>query len=575
MNLEELVKTDIWQLYEKGLNYLRMYNVFADTDRNYRMYNGDQWEGAIIDGIEKARYNFIETIVNHLASRINKNYHSINFSSENFEQREFRKPAEKTCELLNKKAAKVWEKDQMDTKIRTITDDAIINDEGIIYVDYDTETESPSNEVLDKNNIQYGNEQSSDIQSQPYIIISKRRPVIEVHEFATANGVSEEELKNITGDNNTQEQSGVDSKYEKDDMCTVVTKMWKENGTVWYAVSTRSVDIKKATDTKLHYYPVAHFVWKEKKGWARGEGEVRNLIPNQLELNKTLARMLLAVKQCSYPQKVANMDKIANPDSVGQVGGLIKVKGGASVDDVEKIFKIVQPASMSTDVSKVINDLISITRDLKNTGDLATGGVNPEEASGKAILAIQQMSEQPSAKQATSLKKFVEDIALIWLDMWTVYTPNGMKLEEETLDPKTGETFTQLVDVPASILENLKGTVKIDVTPKGALDKYAIELTLENFLKAGYFSPQRVGELRKYAEALPDDANAPKLKLLDVCDKIEEEQKKIMESRMKAQIMQQRVNQFLMEDPQAQASQVNDYMQQSAMGQVNIDNQAQ
>ena len=187
----------------------------------------------------------------------------------------------------------------------------------------------------------------------------------------------------------------------------------------------------------------------------------------------------------------------------------------------------------------------------------------------------EQVSEQPSAKQATSLKKLVEDIALIWLDMWTVYTPNGMKLEEETLDPKTGETFTQLVDVPASILENLKGTVKIDVTPKGALDKYAIELTLENFLKAGYFSPQRVGELRKYAEALPDDANAPKLKLLDVCDKIEEEQKKIMESRMKAQIMQQRVNQFLMEDPQTQASQVNDYMQQSAMEQVNIDNQAQ
>ena len=398
---------------------------------------------------------------------------------------------------------------------------------------------------------------------------------MEVHEFALKNGVSEEEIKNITGDNNTQEQSGIDSKYEKDDMCTVVTKMWKEKGTVWYAVSTRSVDIKKATDTKLHYYPVAHFVWKEKKGWSRGEGEVRNLIPNQLELNKTLARMLLAVKQCSYPQKVANMDKIANPDSVGQVGGLIKVKGGASVDDVEKIFKIVQPASMSTDVSKVINDLISITRDLKNTGDLATGGVNPEEASGKAILAIQQVSEQPSAKQATSLKKFVEDIALIWLDMWTVYTPNGMKLEEETLDPKIGETFTQLVDVPASILENLKGTVKIDVTPKGALDKYAIELTLENFLKAGYFSPQRVGELRKYAEALPDDANAPKLKLLDVCDKIEEEQKKIMESRMKAQIMQQRVNQFLMEDPQAQASQMSEYMQQSAMGQVNIDNKAQ
>lgn len=576
MNLDDLKKTSIWNLYEKGLNYLRMYNVFADTDRNYRMYNGNQWEGAIIDGIEKAQYNFIETIINHLASTINQNYHALNFSSENFDKREFRKTAEKTCELLNKKASKVWENDQMDTKIRTITDDAIINDEGVVYVDYDVDTNSPIDEIVNKNDIQYGNEQSSDIQSQPYILISKRRPVIEIQEMARKNGVKEEEIENIMGDNSTQEQSGIDSKYEKDDMCTVVTKMWKEKGTVWYAIATKCVDIKEPTNTKLHYYPVAHFIWKEKKGWSRGEGEVRNLIPNQLELNKTLARMLLTVKQCAYPQKVANMDKISNPEAVGQVGGLIKVKNGASVEDVAKIFTIVQPASMSTDVSKVINDLITITRDLKNSGDLATGGVNPEEASGKAILAVQQASQQPLTKQSTALKKFIEDIGRIWLDMWTVYTPNGMKLEEEILDPKTGETYTQLVDVPATVLENLKGSVKIDVTPKGPYDKYATELTLENFLKAGYFSPQRVGELRKYAEALPDDSSSPKLKLLDICDKTEEEQKKIMQSRMNAQLLQQKVNQFLMEDPNAQASQVSDYMRQSAMAQqLQNGNQAQ
>ena len=67
--------------------------------------------------------------------------------------------------------------------------------------------------------------------------------------------------------------------------------MWKEKGTVWYAMATKCVDIKKDTDTELHYYPLDHFIWKEKRGWSRGEGEVRALIPNQLELNKTLARM--------------------------------------------------------------------------------------------------------------------------------------------------------------------------------------------------------------------------------------------------------------------------------------------
>ena len=49
MDLEELKETDVWQLYEKGLNYMRMRNVFSDTDLNYRMYSGNQCEGAKIE----------------------------------------------------------------------------------------------------------------------------------------------------------------------------------------------------------------------------------------------------------------------------------------------------------------------------------------------------------------------------------------------------------------------------------------------------------------------------------------------------------------------------------------------
>lgn len=559
MDLEELKSTEIWQLYEKGKNYMRMLKIFSDTDLNYRMYGGNQWEGAKIEGIEQAQYNFIETIVNYKVSTINQNLWQMNFSSENFD-REFRKTAEKTCDMLNRKARKVWEKDQMDVKIREISDDSAINDEGIIYVDYDDEEQSPKNEVINKNDIQYGNEQSSDIQSQPYIIISQRKSVIEVQNMARSEGASEEDLRYIIGDTDTAEQPGEDAKIEKDNMCTLVIKMWKEKGTVWFAKSTRYLDIVKPSDSGLTLYPVAHFPWKEKKGYSRGEGEVRYLIPNQLELNKTLARMLLSVKQCAYAQKVANMEKIANPGALGQVGGIIKTRG--NVEDVARIFTYIQPASMSTDVSKLISDLISITRELKSSSEIATGGINPEDASGKAILAVQQASQQPLVKQLTGLKKFIEDIARIWLDMWTVYTPEGMTLEEEIKDPETGETIIQTVDVPETVLENLKGTVKVDITPKSAFDKYATELTLENLLKGGYFAPEMVSQLRIYAEALPDDATAPKQKLLDICDKTEEEQRRIAEINAQAQLMQQRANSFLSSDPDTQADTILDAQQQ-------------
>ena len=81
LDIDDIKTTDIWDLFEKGRDYHRRTNVYSDTDLNYRMYNGNQWEGAIIDGIEKAQYNFIETIVNYKVSTINSNLYAIHFSS--------------------------------------------------------------------------------------------------------------------------------------------------------------------------------------------------------------------------------------------------------------------------------------------------------------------------------------------------------------------------------------------------------------------------------------------------------------------------------------------------------------
>lgn len=558
MDLEDIKTTETWELYLKGQNFMRQLHIFTDTDKNYRMYSGNQWEGAKIEGIENAQYNFIETIVNYKVSTINQNLYTINYSSENYEKKIFYKTAEETCKLLNRKAGKVWKKDQMDYKIRVLSEDSCVNDEGIMYVNYDTETQSPVNEIISKNNIQYGNENNPDIQSQPYIILSKRVAVKELKEQLQAEG---KETKYIVGDTENYEQAGQSAKQEKDPMCTIVTKLWKEKGKVHYSKATKYVDIVKDENTDLTLYPVAHFNWKEKKGSARGEGEVRYLIPNQLELNKTLARMLLSTKQNAYPTKIVNIEKISNPSAINQVGGVIKVSGGASVDDVNKVFNTIAPAQMSQDVAKTMSDLIGITRELKNSSEIATGGINPEDASGKAILAVQQASQQPMTKQLIGLKMCIEDIARIWLDMWVTYTPEGMKLEETETDPETGEESTTIKQVPASVLEKLKASVKIDISPTSPYDKYAREMSLENLFKAGYFNPQKLGELKLYAEALPDDSVMPKQDLLNIIEREEEEQRKIAKINAQAQEMMQRASAFINSDIDSQAEQINDAQQ--------------
>ena len=563
MDLEELQQTDIWELYERSRNYCRMINMFTDTDKNYRFYNGDQWEGLKIKGIEPVQLNFIKPIVKYKVGNINSNLWAANFSSENFENKDFRKVAEKTCEMLNKKASKVWEKDSLDLKIRKVTKDSAINGEGIMYVHYDVENQTPVNEIISKNDIFFGNENDSDIQRQPYILIKQRLPVIEVQELARIEGVSEEKLKMIIGDNDTFEESGEASKLEKDNMCTLVTKLYKENGTVHFAKTTRYLDIKEDTDSGLKLYPVAHMIWEEKEGSARGEGEVKHHIPNQIEVNKTIMRRLITVKNTAYPQKVVNTDKVINPSAADQVGATLKTKGGMSVEDVRNIFAHIQPAQMSVDVEKVQNELISITRELAGAGDIATGDVNPESASGKAILAVQQAAQQPLVEQLSELKTFIEDLIRIWLNMFIVYSEEGITLEDMTTDPNTGEEVTELVTVPQTVMEELQATVKVDITPKGAFDKFAQEVSLENLLKAGYFSVQRLPELEVYVKLLDDDSVMPKAKLEEAIELMKEEQRKIAMINAQARIMQQNANQFLNEDVDAQASQISEAQQQA------------
>lgn len=570
MDIKEIKETEVWALYEKGRNYHRMTNIYTDTDRNYRMYNGNQWHGAKLGDVEPVQKNFIKPIVKYKVGVIHDNLYAINYSSQNFENKEFRQQAEKICEMLNKKAARIWEKDKLDFKGRRITKDAAINDEGIIYVNYDLDKQVPVNEIIKKNDVYYGNENDDDIQLQPYILIRKRMPVVNAMEMARAEGLSEEKLLFIIGDNDTFEESGEAAKQEVDNMVTVITKMWKEKGTVHFSMSTRWVDIKKDKDSGLTYYPVAHFLWEEKEGSARGEGEVRFLIPNQIEVNRTEVRRVLTVKYQAYPQKIVNTDKVANPSAINRVGGVIKTKGNATVDDVAKVISTLPPAQMSPDVKQLQEDLIQVTRDLAGAGDIATGQVNPEDASGRAILAVQQASQSPMTEQTESYKNFIEDLAKIWLDMIIVYSQDGIKLEEEVTDPQTGQPMIELVEVPQTALQELQAIVKVDITPKGAFDKYAQEQSIENMFQAGMFSAEKLPELKTYVKLLDDDSVMPKQKLEDAIKIIEEEQQKIAMMNAQAQIMQQKAQQFLSGDPEMQASEIADAQVQRTEGEPEV-----
>ncbi len=557
MDKQDIIETPIWGLYEKGRNYHRRTGIYTDTDRNYQFYNGDQWEGAKLGEVERVQKNFIRPIVRYKRAVIHDNLYAINYSSQNHESQQFIRLADRYCKMLNSYANKVWEKDQMDKKLRAVTKDAAINSEGIIYVTYDEEKGLPVNEVVDKSDIYYGNENDPDIQAQPYILIRKRMSVSNAMDFALAHGASEADLEYIIGDNDNFDEAGEAAKEELDDAVTIVYKLYRKNGTVHYSIATRYIEIVNDADIGLTLYPVAHMVWEDKKGSARGEGEVKYLIPNQIEVNKTEIRRVLTVKYQAHPHRVVDVSKIANPQDLNRVGATINTNG-QPVDDVLKAVGVIQPAMMSPDVVKLQEDLIQMTRELAGAGETATGQVNPEDASGRAILAVQQASQAPMTEQREGCKYFIEDIGRIWLEYIVTYSEGGITLEDEAVDPMTGEETIQLVRVPQSVLKRLKADVKIDITPKGVYDRFAQEQTLENFLINGMFNIEKLPELKVYVESLDDDSVAPKRKLEKIVENMEKTQLRIAMTQAQGQIMQQRAQQFFMEDPDGQAAQISD-----------------
>jgi hypothetical protein len=217
---------------------------------------------------------------------------------------------------------------------------------------------------------------------------------------------------------------------------------------------------------------------------------------------------------------------------------------------------------MSPDVKQLQDDLIQVTRDLAGAGDTATGQVNPEDASGRAILAVQQANRAPMTEQKESFKRLVEDVAKIDIEMIIVNSVDGVVMEEKITDPVTGEDTYQMVQIPQVTLENVKATVKIDITPKSVYDRFAQEQTLENLLMNGLLNVQRLPELEAYVNALPDDAVAPKQMLLEIIDDMKDKQRRIAMLDAQSQMMKQRMQTFLMGDPDEQSSMMADAQMQ-------------
>lgn len=515
MDNQELY-TEIWKKYDRCREYLNQINLVARTEECWRFYLGDQWHGLESGGERLPLFNIIKGVVRYKTSVVAQNAMIAVYSPMGRTEE-----ALAACDTLNMFFRQNWEKGKLDAKLWTVVKRAQIQGESYLFYGTDDMTDP---QILSNVNVLFADEQETDIQKQPYILIYERRSVKSVREEAKANNVAEEEIARITSDTHTEYQLGGRQEAKATDgddgKCESILFMEKdEDGIVWVARSTKSCVYQpkrkiQATDSEgnftgigLRSYPIVPFVWEEQPNSCRGYSGVRAMIPNQLELNKTLARRSISVKMCAFPKVVYDGNVVTDPAAIDKVGQKVRIQN-LSARNISDVISYLNPATMSSDAKALAEDLLSYTRDLEGAGEAATGQIDPEKASGTAILAVKNQSELPLNEYVSRKTQFVEDLAMVWFDMILAYMPNGLTIEDED---ESGTIITR--EIPADILEHLRVNVRVDVSQANPFSKLAREQALERMLEKNWIT------FEEYVDALDEDSNVPKAKVKEILEK--------------------------------------------------------
>lgn len=510
--MEETTSTHIWQKYELGVNYMGKIDLVGRTDKAHRFYLGDQWYGLETGGEELPMANFIKPIVRYKVSTVCQKSMTAIYSPMDREN-----PMEQIAmTALNRYFNKQWEIGKMDSVVRKIIKDAAIAGDSYIY--FGDGGEVTKGQILDNVNIFLGDEKNDNIQEQPYIIIRERRFVKEIKAEAKANGIkNKNDLDLIVSDTDTQGQLGnkTDIDYDSEDgKCISLLYLYKDDdGFIHTAKSVKNLiyqpdkiiavtnyDIDGIeTKTGLKSYPIVNFTWEDRKNSARGASEVEYLIPNQLEVNKTIARRALTVKNVSYPKMVVNTNAVQNPNELNKAGAVIEVDD-AMAQGVDNIISYLNATSVAPDAKNLSDELMANTKELAGAGDAATGNIDPTQASGAAIIAVRDQTALPLNDQTARYRQFIEDIALVWFDIWRAYNPEGLN---ETTDEGS-------VYIAPDVMEGLKFNIKVDVTDKDSYSRYAEEQSIANLFGMGAIT------FEEYVELLGEDSIVPKAKLQQI-----------------------------------------------------------
>lgn len=282
-------------------------------------------------------------------------------------------------------------------------------------------------EVLDVENVTFGDPTCDDVQEQPYILISQKKTLGEVRRMMRRNGLKAHFADLRPDDEETAETA---PEHRKVTLITKLYKEWDDEGKTYRILATQTcgaVTVRKPWNIGVRRYPLSVFCWERRKNCAYGESEITYLIPNQIAINRMVTASVWAVMMMGIPIMVVNGDVVPQK-LTNDPGQVIKVFG--SGEDVQSAIRYVQPPNFSPKFNENISSLIANTMNQAGANDALLGNVRPDNTS--AIIALREAAAMPLQSLQTRFYGFMEDLSRTWAEFWVMqYGNRALKIEDE------------------------------------------------------------------------------------------------------------------------------------------------
>ena len=502
----------IWKQYCAGLDFNNKLRLVENVANNENFFIGKQWEGVISNGLPTPVFNILKQIVLHQVATITSDNFTISATPLRASAND--KRLEMASQVVNSELRALFKVNKLPNLSRIMMRNAAVDGDGCMFTYFDPDAPTGldgikgaiKTEIIDNTRVLFGNPNSRNVQSQPYIIIWKRRQICDVKDEARANGLSEEEIQNIsadTDDNNSRMDSYVDDK------CTVLTKLWrdKKTGTIWGCEVTKSAVIRKPYDVRIKSYPVTWICWDYVQECYHGQALITGLIPNQEFINKAYAMAMLSQMTSAFPTKLYDRTRITK--WTNQVGAQIAVDGS-----VEGVAKILEPAQISPQIAQFINSTIENTQSLTGATAAALGNTRPDNTS--AIIALQRAAAIPAEITKQNLYECLEDLGRIYIEFMAAYygtrpvdIPAAVAVGDEIAQFANANVGMMQQEFDFAQLEDCPMTIGLDVGASSYWSEVASMQTLENLLQLGLIT------VADFLERIPDGYVAKRQELLD------------------------------------------------------------